>query len=75
MQQIRLLIQLLEKSYPLRAIAAEPKLSRQPVKEYTNWLKCSGLSMEQLRLLPDGKLSTIVYQPPFLPDFTVSFFN
>lgn len=70
MQQIRLLIQLLEKSYSLRAIAAELKLSRQPVTEYANRLKRSGLSWEQLRQLPDAELASIVYQPAVLPDFT-----
>lgn len=70
MQQIRLLIQLLEKGYSFRAIAAELKLSRQPVTEYAKRLKGSGLSWEQLRQLPDAELSAIVYQPAVLPDFT-----
>ena len=70
MQQIRLLIQLLEKEYSLRAIAAELRLSRQPITLYANRLKGSGLSWEQLRLLPDAELATIVYQPAVLPAFT-----
>ncbi len=70
MQQIRLLIQLLEKGYSFRTIAAELKLSRQPVTEYAKRLKNSCLSWEQLRQLPDAELSAIVYQPVVLPDFT-----
>jgi hypothetical protein len=54
----------------LRAIAAELKLSRQPVTEYAKRLKGAGLSWEQLRQLPDAELSAIVYQPAILPDFT-----
>lgn len=70
MQQIRLLIQLLEKDYSLRAIAAEINLSRQPTTEYARRLKKSCLSWEQLRQLPDAELAAIVYQPAVLPDFT-----
>ncbi len=39
MQHIRLLIQFLEKGFSLRAIAAELKLSLQPVTEYAKRLK------------------------------------
>ena len=45
MQQIRLLIQLLEKGVSLRTIAAELKLSRQSVTEYAKRLKCRFRSM------------------------------
>ena len=63
MQQIRALINLLEKGMPLRAIAAELRLSRQPITLYAARLKSSSLSLEELRLLPDADLAKIVYHP------------
>ena len=63
MQQIRTIIQLLEKGYSLRAIAAEISLSRQSVTFYATRLKASTHSFEALRQLPDAALSAIVYSP------------
>jgi len=67
MQQIRTIIQLLEKGYSLRAIAAEIGLSRQPVTLYAARLKASTLSFEALRHLPDAALAAIVYVPQVSP--------
>ena len=63
MQQIRTIIQLLEKGYSLRGIAAEIKLSRQTVTFYATRLKASTYSFEALRKLPDATLAAIVYAP------------
>jgi transposase len=63
MQQIRTIIQLLEKAYSLRAIAAEISLSRQSVTFYATRLKASACSFEALRQLPDAALAAIVYAP------------
>ena len=70
MQQIRALIQLLEKGYSLRAIAAELGLSRQPVTVYTARLKTSLYSFEALRQLSDAELARIVYAPTPSMDFS-----
>ena len=61
MQQIRTLIQLLEKGYSLRAISAQVGLSRQPVTFYAARLKSSPYSFETLRQLTDADLASIVY--------------
>ena len=63
MQQIRTIIQLFEKGYSLRAIAAEISLSRQTVTFYAARLKASAYSFEVLRQLPDAALAAIVYAP------------
>ena len=63
MQQIRSIIQLLEKEYSLRAIAAEIGLSRQPVTFYVTRLKASTYSFEALRQLSDAALAAIEYAP------------
>lgn len=63
MQQIRSLIQLLEKGYSLRAISAQIGLSRQPVTFYAARLKNAPYSLEALRQLPDEDLASIVYAP------------
>ena len=63
MQQIRTIIQLLEKGYSLRAISAQIGLSRQPVTFYAARLKNSAYSFEALRQLPDAALANIVYAP------------
>jgi len=63
MQQIRSLIQLLEKGYSLRAISAQIGLSRQPVTFYAARLKDTSYSFEALRQLPDEDLARIVYAP------------
>ena len=63
MQQIRTIIQLLEKGYSLRGIAAEISLSRQTVTFYAARLKASAYSFEALRQLADASLADIVYAP------------
>jgi transposase len=63
MQQIRTIIQLLEKGYSLRAISAQIGLSRQPVTFYAARLKAATYSLEALRQLPDADLAGIVYAP------------
>jgi predicted transcriptional regulator len=63
MQQIRTIIQLLEKGYSLRAIASEIGLSRQTVTFYATRLKASAYYPEALRQLPDASLAAIVYAP------------
>ncbi|RZL17940.1 MAG: IS21 family transposase [Pedobacter sp.] len=63
MQQIRALIQLLEQGMSLRAIAAELRLSRQPVTLYTARLRSAFCSLQELRQLPDAELAKIVYPP------------
>lgn len=63
MQQIRTIIQLLEKGYSLRAIATQIGLSRQPVTFYAARLKNAAYSFEELRQLPDADLAGIVYAP------------
>ncbi len=63
MQQIRTIIQLLEKGYSLRAIALEIHLFRQTVTFYATRLKASIYPLEALRQLPDADLAAIVYVP------------
>lgn len=63
MQQIRTIIQLLEKGYSLRAIAAEISLSRQSVTFYATRLKASTYCFEALRQFPDAALAAVVYSP------------
>lgn len=63
MQQIRTIIQLLEKGYSLRKISAQVGLSRQPVTFYAGRLKNAAYSLEALRQLPDADLASIVYAP------------
>ena len=61
MQQIRSIIQLLEKGYSLRAISAQLGMSRQPVTLYASRLKSAAHSLEQLRAFSDADLAAIVY--------------
>jgi transposase len=63
MQQIRSIIQLLQKGYSLRAISAHVGLSRQSVTIYASRLKNSTHGFEALRQLTDADLSGIVYAP------------
>ena len=70
MQQIRALIQLLEKGYSLRAVAAQLSISRQSATLYAIRLKSSGYTMEALRHLNDAALSAIVYAPAVLIDYS-----
>lgn len=61
MQQIRSIIQLLEKGFSLRAISAQLGMSRQPVTLYAARLKSTVHSLEQLRAFTDADLAAIVY--------------
>lgn len=63
MQQIRTLIQLLEKQYSFRSISTQLNLSRQSVTLYANRLKNAGQPFESLRQLSDTDLAGIVYVP------------
>ncbi len=63
MQQIRTIIQLLEKGYSLRSISAQVGLSRPPVTFYAARLKNAPYSLEELRQLTDVVLASIVYAP------------
>lgn len=63
MQQIRTLIQLLEKRFSLRAISTQLDISRQAVTQYTTRLKGSKHTLEELRLLSDSDLANVVYAP------------
>ena len=63
MQQIRIIIQLLEKGYSLRAISAQIGLSRQTVTFYATRLKNAPYSFEALRQLTDEDLADIMYVP------------
>lgn len=72
MQQIRTLIQLLEKEYSLRSITIQLKLSRQTVTLYANRLNNSDQSLEQLRQLSDADLAGIVYSPEVVTHLSLS---
>lgn len=64
MQQIRSVLQLLEKGFSLRAIAAQLSVSRQSVTFYAAKLKTAPHSFEQLRQLADAELAAVVYAVP-----------
>lgn len=61
MQQVRSVMQLLEKGLSLRAIASELSISRQSVTHYAKKLRNTLYSFEELRQLSDADLATIVY--------------
>src|SRR5665213_2658316 len=61
MQQLRILIQLLQKGFSGRRIAGELKLSRNTVKQYRERLLSGGRSIDGLQQLDDATLSAIVY--------------
>jgi transposase len=63
MQQIRALIQLLEKGCSLRSISAQLGISRQPVTLYAARLKNADHTLQELRQLSDNDLANIVYSP------------
>ena len=63
MQQIRALIQLLEKGYSLRAISSQLGISRQPITLYAARLRSAAYSLEELRHFSDNDLANIVYAP------------
>ena len=64
MQQIRALLQLLEKEFSLRAISAQLRLSRPTVTLYVIRIKASTLTLKALRHLSDADLAAIVYAVP-----------
>ncbi len=70
MQQLRALIQLLEKGCSLRSISAQLGISRQPVTLYAARFKSSNYSFEELRHLSDADLATIAYAPAVQADYT-----
>jgi len=70
MQQIRAIIQFLEKGYSLRAISIQLGISRPTVTLYFTRLKKSTLPLEALRQLSDTELSAIVYAPPVMIDYS-----
>jgi transposase len=70
MQQIRALIQMLEKGFSLRSIAVQLGISRQPVTLYAARLKSSSYTLYELRHLSDADLAAIVYVPPLPKDHT-----
>jgi len=61
MQQLRLLIQQLEKGFSERRIARELQLSRITVKQYKERLLSGGRSVAGLQQLEEAQLSAIVY--------------
>src|SRR6266568_4148876 len=61
MQQLRILIQQLEKGFSERRIARELQLSRNTVSQYKERLLSGGQSFSELQLLEDTQLSGIVY--------------
>ncbi len=63
MQQVRSVIQLLEKGLSLRSIAAMLHISRQAVTLYAARFHCTACSFDELRRLPDSELAKLVYQP------------
>jgi transposase len=64
MQQIRLLVQLLEKGFSIRSIASQIRLSRQTVTLYAEKLVGTQRPFADLRELSDADLATIVYSIP-----------
>jgi hypothetical protein len=70
MQQIRALIQLLEKGYSLRSISTELSMSRQPVTLYAARIRSSPYTLQDLRHLSDADLAAVVYTPPAPPDYS-----
>jgi len=70
MQQIRALIQMLEKGYSLRAISSQLGISRQPVTLYAARLKSAAYSLDELRHFADNDLANIVYAPVMETDYS-----
>ena len=56
MQQVRSVIQLLEKGLSLRSIAAMLHISRQAVTLYAARFHCTACSFDELRRLPASDL-------------------
>ncbi len=77
MQNVRSIIQLLQRGFSGRRISRDLKISRNTLKLYTDRLNASAFSLGELQLLDDAGLSAIVYadaqqmQPdPRRDDFT-----
>ena len=70
MQQIRALLQLLEKGFSLRTISEQLRLSRPTVTLYAIRFKASTIPLEALRHLSDADLAAIVYAPAIQADCT-----
>lgn len=67
MQQIRSILQLLEKGYSYRKIAEALDVNRVPVTKYARLLKESGHPYAALRQMSDTELAGIVYPEPAAP--------
>ena len=61
MQQVRTIIQLLQKGFSGRKIARELQISRNTVKQYTSRFQACAFSLEALQQMDDAGLSIIAY--------------
>lgn len=61
MQNVRSIIQLLQRKYSGRSIARDLKLSRNTVKLYTGRLTACGFSLDELQQMDDAGLHAIAY--------------
>lgn len=61
MQQVRTIIQLLQRGFSGRCIARDLQLSRNTVKLYTDRFNSCGFSLEALQQMDDAGLSAIAY--------------
>ncbi len=63
MQQIRMMLQQLQKGISHRRIAGSLNISRNTVKHYVDRFLASSFSFQELLGLEDDALSALVYQP------------
>lgn len=70
MQQIRAIIQYLERGFSLRAISSQLGICRPTITLYATRLKKSAMPYEALRQLGDAELSSIVYTSPVTIDYS-----
>jgi len=70
MQQIRSILQLLEKGYSIRAIASELHIARRTITQYTARIRDHGHSLASLRQLSDAELAGVVYTPRIEADYS-----
>ena len=61
MQNVRIIIQLLQRGFSGRRISRDLGLSRNTVKLYVDRLNASEFGLEELQLINDADLSAIVY--------------
>lgn len=61
MQNVRSIIQLLQRGFSSRRISRDLKISRNTLKLYVTRLNASGFSLDELQLMDDEGLSAIVY--------------